>query len=145
MQDAVAGLWGVLRESIELRQAPFVLWMQDLSQPDAFLGYINVLPILSIVVMFVQQQMMPKSPDPQQQQTQKIMGYTMPLLMGFLFWSVASGVALYFVASMFLGIVEQQLLGEEAARRRAAELERHRFDRGDHDAELGRARVMFNT
>lgn len=102
------GLWGVLRGSIELRQAPFVLWIRDLSQPDAFMGAVNILPILCIVVMFIQQRMMPKSPDPQQQQTQKIMGYMMPALLGVMFYGLASGVALYFSASMFLGIVEQK-------------------------------------
>jgi YidC/Oxa1 family membrane protein insertase len=102
------GLWGVLRESIELRHAPFILWIKDLSQPDAFLGYVNVLPLMCVVVMFLQQRMMPKSVDPQQQQTQKIMGYMMPALLGFLFYGVASGVTLYFSASMGLGVLEQK-------------------------------------
>ncbi|NQT52953.1 YidC/Oxa1 family membrane protein insertase, partial [bacterium] len=83
-------------------------WVRDLSQPDAFMGTVNILPLLCVVVMFIQQKMMPKSPDPQQQQTQKIMGYMMPALLGFMFYGLASGVALYFSASMFLGIVEQK-------------------------------------
>jgi YidC/Oxa1 family membrane protein insertase len=111
------GLWGMLRESIELRHAPFALWIEDLSQPDClipgFPGFwilqdLNLLPILCCVIMFIQQQMTPKSPDPQQQQTQKLMGYTMPALLGVLFYGVASGLSLYFSASMLLGFLEQK-------------------------------------
>jgi YidC/Oxa1 family membrane protein insertase len=104
------GLWRCLRESIELRHAPFVFWIRDLSQPDYFMQTVNILPLISVVVMFVQQRMMPKHGDPQQQQTQKIMGYMMPALLGFLFYSMPSGLNLYFSASMFIGILEQKVI-----------------------------------
>ena len=104
------GLWRALSESIELRHAPFCLWMRDLSQPDFFLGLVNVLPILSSVIMFIQQRSMPKSGDPQQQQTQKIMGYMMPVLLGWLFYNLASGLSLYFIASTLIGIGEQKVI-----------------------------------
>ena len=104
------GLWRMLNRSVELRHAPFVFWIRDLAQPDSFLGHVNILPLIAVVVMFVQQRMMPKSPDPQQQQTQKIMGYMMPAMLGFFFYSLASGFALYFCASMFFGIVEQKFI-----------------------------------
>jgi YidC/Oxa1 family membrane protein insertase len=104
------GLWRALSESIDLRQASFVFWMRDLSQPDYFMGVVNVLPIVSCVIMFLQQRSMPKSGDPQQQQTQKIMGYMMPVLLLWLFYSLASGLSLYFIASSLIGIAEQKVI-----------------------------------
>jgi len=103
------GLWNALRSSLELRHARF-LAIQDLSQPDALIMGINLLPILSCVVMFIQQKMMPKHGDAQQQQTQKIMGYMMPGLLGFLFYGMPSGLNLYFTVSMLIGIVEQKII-----------------------------------
>ena len=104
------GLWTTLRGSIELRHAPFVLWVKDLSQPDYFMDTVNILPLISIAIMFIQQRMMPKSLDPQQQQTQKIMGYMMPAFLGFILYNLPSGLALYFIASTCLGLVEQKLI-----------------------------------
>jgi YidC/Oxa1 family membrane protein insertase len=104
------GLYNALRKSIELRHAPFVFWIRDLSQPDYFMNTVNILPLLSCLIMFMQQRMMPKSGDPQQQQTQKIMGYMMPVLLGWIFYSLPSGLNLYFIASMGIGIVEQKII-----------------------------------
>ena len=103
------GLFRTLRESIELRHAPF-LFISDLSQPDNFLGVINILPIISSAIMFLQQRMMPQSTDPQQAQTQKLMGYMMPIMIGFIFYSFPSGLALYFIASTCIGLLEQKLI-----------------------------------
>ena len=102
------GLYWTLRESIDLRHAPFVLWMEDLSQPDALFGLVNVLPVLCCVIMFVQQRSMPKPPDPQQAQTQKIMSFMMPGMLLFFFYSIPSGVSLYFSVSTIIGILEQK-------------------------------------
>ena len=103
------GLYNMLRMSIELRQAAFIpWWIEDLSQPDALFGLVNVLPVLSTVIMFIQQRMTPKSPDPQQQQTQKIMGYMMPVFLGFIFYNMPAGLNLYFIASMLIGVFEQR-------------------------------------
>ncbi len=105
------GLFNALRKSIELRHARFIpWWIEDLSQPDAFLGVVNLLPIISAVVMMLQQRMMPKSGDPQQQQTQKMMGYMMPIFLGFIFYSMPSGLNVYFIASMGIGFLEQKLI-----------------------------------
>ncbi|MFW6107123.1 MAG: YidC/Oxa1 family insertase periplasmic-domain containing protein [bacterium] len=104
------GLFRALRDSIELRHAPFVLWIRDLSQPDNLMPGINVLPLLCCLIMFVQQRMMPKSADPQQQQTQKIMGIMMPVFLGFIFYSLPSGLNLYFLATTLIGIGEQKLI-----------------------------------
>ena len=103
------GLFNALRKSIELRHARFIpWWIEDLAQPDALWGPFNLLPILSVVIMFIQQRMTPKSPDPQQQQTQKIMGYMMPAFLGFIFYNMPSGLNLYFIASMLIGVLEQR-------------------------------------
>ena len=53
---------------------------------------------------------MPKSTDPQQAQTQKMMGYMMPAMIGFIFYGFPSGLALYFIASTCIGLIEQKLI-----------------------------------
>ena len=110
------GLWRALQESIELRQAPFALWIQDLSQPDALFGAVNVLPIASCAMMFVQQKLTPKGGDPQQQQTQKMMGYIMPVFLGWILYGLPSGLALYFIASTLVGLGEQKIIKMHMAR-----------------------------
>ena len=111
------GLYNMLRNSIELRHACFVpWWVEDLSQPDALFAVVNVLPIFSVIIMFIQQRMQPKSGDPQQQQTQKIMGYMMPAFLGWIFYSMPSGLNLYFVASMLIGVLEQRHIKKQLDR-----------------------------
>lgn len=116
------GLFGALRYAIELRQAPFFLWMKDLSQPDALMmlpddipllggGPLNILPILMIVAMFLQQKLTPKpAADAQAEQTQKMMMWMMPAMFGFLFYSMPSGLVLYFMTSTGLGALESHLI-----------------------------------
>ncbi|MBM4042232.1 MAG: membrane protein insertase YidC, partial [Planctomycetes bacterium] len=104
------GLWRALQESLELRQAPFALWIQDLSQPDSLFGAVNVLPIASCAMMFIQQKLTPKAGDPQQQQTQKIMGYVMPVFLGLILYGLPSGLGLYFIASTLVGLAEQRVI-----------------------------------
>ena len=104
------GLWRALQESIELRQAPFMLWIQDLSQADALFGVVNVLPITSCVLMFIQTKLQPKTGDPKQQQTQKMMGYIMPVFLGYILYGLPSGLALYFIASTVIGLGEQRII-----------------------------------
>ncbi|MFC1805625.1 YidC/Oxa1 family insertase periplasmic-domain containing protein [Planctomycetota bacterium] len=119
------GLFTTLRESMELRHAPFVLWIQDLSQPDCLvqdfpvLGVLNILPLISCAIMFLQQRMMPKSSDPQQAQTQKMMGYMMPVMIGWIFYTFPSGLALYFIASTCFGLAESKLIKGHLARKEA--------------------------
>ena len=108
------GLFTTLRQSMGLRHAPF-LFVQDLSQPDNFLGMVNILPLISCAIMFIQQRMMPKSTDPQQAQTQKIMGYMMPVMIGWIFYSFPSGLALYFIASTCVGLLEQKMIKRHLA------------------------------
>ena len=101
-------LYNVFRCSIELRHANF-LWVHDLSQPDtlAFLPYADVVPvrplaILTIVTMFLQQKLTPSSMDPMQA---KMMMF-MTLFFGFIFYSMPSGLTLYWTVNQAIGIVQ---------------------------------------
>ncbi len=116
------GLFRMLQFSIDLRQQPFVFWITDLSKPDtiAILGGIpvNILPILMTISSLVQQFTMPKSADPQQAQTQKMMMF-MPVLMCVMFYTFASGLTLYWLTSTTLGIVEQRIVKMQIKRMEA--------------------------
>jgi YidC/Oxa1 family membrane protein insertase len=94
--------YGLLSESIELRGAPFIFWLKDLSVADPF----YVTPILMGISQIVQQKMTPMTgADPVQQ---KMMLF-MPVLFTFLFITSPSGLALYWFASNVLVIAQQQL------------------------------------
>ncbi len=82
-------LFQVLNGSIELKGAPFILWINDLSQKDPY----YILPILTGISMFFQQRIM--SPANQDDQ-QKIMSYLMPFFITFIFLTLPSGLTLYF-------------------------------------------------
>lgn len=106
-------LFTTLRSAIELRGAPFILWIKDLSEPDTLLklpnGFaINILPILLAGTMFFQQKMttIPATTE-QQKQQQKMMGTIMPIFMGFIFYNMPSGLVLYFTLSTLLGLFDQ--------------------------------------
>ncbi len=115
------GLYQALYYSAELRQASF-LWIQDLALPDRlfhfgtnviFLGdYFNLLPVLMTIVWVIQQKTAPKPEDPQMQQQQKIFLY-MTVFFGFMFYSVASGLVLYWMVMNVFGIVEQMLIKKQ--------------------------------
>jgi YidC/Oxa1 family membrane protein insertase len=95
-------MWAALQVSVELRGAPWVGWIRDLSAPDPF----YVLPILMVATQFWQQRMTPMTgADPAQQ---KMMMF-MPLVMGFIFFSLPSGALLYYVAGTVIGIGQQYL------------------------------------
>jgi len=92
-------LYWVLLESVELRQAPLALWIQDLSIPDPF----YVLPILMGVSMFGQQFLNPTPPDPLQQ---KIM-MALPVVFTVFFLWFPAGLVLYWLANNVLSIAQQ--------------------------------------
>ncbi len=89
----------VLLESVEMRQAPFGLWIQDLSSRDPF----YVLPILNGLAMFGQYKLNPTPPDPIQA---KVFMF-MPLFMTFTFAWFPSGLVLYWVTNTVLSIAQQ--------------------------------------
>ncbi len=92
-------LYYVLLESIELRQAPFMLWIQDLSSKDPY----YVLPLIMGATMFLQQKMNPAPPDPMQA---KMMMF-MPVLFTVLFLSFPAGLVLYWTVNNILSITQQ--------------------------------------
>ena len=89
----------VLVESVEMRQAPFMMWINDLSAHDRFF----VLPLLMGIAMFAQFKLNPPPPDPTQA---KIMQF-MPLVMtGMMAW-FPSGLVLYWLTNTVLSILQQ--------------------------------------
>jgi YidC/Oxa1 family membrane protein insertase len=103
-------LWAffnVLRAAVELRQAPFILWIGDLSVMDPY--YIT--PILMGATMFIQQIMSGSAiGDP----FQRRMMYMMPLIFTFFFLSFPSGLVLYWLVNNVLGIGQQYLINKQA-------------------------------
>jgi len=97
--------WSMLSVSIELRRAPWILWVQDLSQPDPS----RVLPVLMGVSMFVQQKMTPTpSVDPVQARMMLVMPFMLTLM--FVIFPVQSGVMLYWLTGNVVMIAQQLLI-----------------------------------
>jgi YidC/Oxa1 family membrane protein insertase len=96
--------WNMLSVSIEMRQAPWLLWIRDLSRPD---GY-YILPVLMALTMFLMQKMTPSTADPAQA---KIM-MLMPLLFTFFFLGAQSGLVLYWLTSNVVGIGQQVFINK---------------------------------
>jgi len=94
--------YNLLSHAIDLRHAPFALWIQDLSAKDPW----YVTPILMTLTMWLQQQMMPATGDAT---TRKVMGF-LPLVFGFMFKDMPSGLVLYWLVQNVLSIVQQLLL-----------------------------------
>ncbi len=92
-------LFNVLYMTIDLRQAPFMLWVHDLSVQDPF----YVLPVLMGVTMFIQQKITPNTMDPTQA---KIM-LVLPIGMTFLFINFPAGLVLYWLTNNTLTITQQ--------------------------------------
>jgi YidC/Oxa1 family membrane protein insertase len=96
--------YSVLRISIELRGANW-LWVHDLSQPETI--PIRILPVVLIVTQFLTQRMTPTpGVDPSQQ---KMMMFT-PLIFGYIFWFLSSGLVLYYLTSNAVAIARQMIL-----------------------------------
>jgi YidC/Oxa1 family membrane protein insertase len=98
-------LYWVLLESVELRQAPWMGWIQNLTAPDPYF----ILPAMNLIVMFVTQKLTPMpGMDPMQK---KIMQF-MPLMFGVLMAFFPAGLVLYWVTNGLLGIVQQQIINK---------------------------------
>ncbi|MEO7773785.1 MAG: membrane protein insertase YidC [Steroidobacteraceae bacterium] len=89
----------VLLESVEMRQAPFFGWLQDLSSPDPFF----VLPAIMAAAMFAQYKLQPTPADPIQAKVFMIL----PLVMSATFAFFPSGLVLYWVTNTLLSIAQQ--------------------------------------
>ena len=97
----IALYWALL-ESVDLRQAPFVLWIKDLSVMDPY----YVLPILMGISMVIQQKLNPPPPDPIQA---KVM-MALPFVFTFFFAFFPSGLVLYWVVNNVLSIAQQWVI-----------------------------------
>lgn len=117
-------LYRMLWNAFELRGAPFLWWMTDLSQPDhmlympwmkgvpfvgSMLEYLNLLPILMGLSMILSQKVMPVS-GPAQNPQQKMLMNIMPVFFAFMCYSMASGLNLYILTSTILGVVQQKFI-----------------------------------
>ena len=108
-------LYAVLANCIELRQAPFVLWIDDLSVPDVLFrvgGFpMHVLPVVMFLTTIWQQKLTPMT-DPRQ----KMIGYMMPFMMLFIFYSFPAGLNLYWTVNNVLTVAQQWTIHREAER-----------------------------
>ena len=105
-------LYWVLLESVEMRQAPWMFWITDLSIKDPFF----ILPIIMGVTMFIQQQLNPTPPDPMQARVMKLL----PIIFTFFFLWFPAGLVLYWVVNNCLSIAQQwyitrQITGQTAS------------------------------
>ncbi len=113
-------LYKVLLQSIELRHAPFMLWISDLSAPDRLwigfdLPYLGGIPVLTLMMgasMYFQQKLTPTTADPAQA---KILQF-LPIIFTFMFLNFASGLVLYWFVNNLLSILQQQLINRDTAK-----------------------------
>jgi YidC/Oxa1 family membrane protein insertase len=98
-------LWRVLGGAIELRHAPWMGWIRDLSAMDPY----YILPIGMTIMMYLMTKMTPQTTvDP----TQQKMTTLMPLMMGFIFFRLSSGLNLYMFTSNLVGVGQQYYLNK---------------------------------
>lgn len=99
------GLYWMIFLSVELRQAPWLGWITDLSRPDPF----YILPILMAATMWFQTTLNPPPSDPMQAQMMKIM----PLLFSIMFFFFPAGLVLYYVVNNLLTIAQQKYINSK--------------------------------
>jgi YidC/Oxa1 family membrane protein insertase len=108
-------LYNVLRYSLDMRNAGFVFWLKDLSEPDPYM----ILPILMGVFMIIQSKMMqPKQANVDEmdekqkaaQSTQKMMTWMMPIMMFFIFKGMPAGLVLYWTVFNIYSVIQQYYL-----------------------------------
>lgn len=120
-------LYKVLLISIELRGAPFMLWITDLSGPDTLFGHIPAafpliggfavgpLPIAMGLTMVIQQKMTPSTMDPKQAKLMMLM----PIVFTFMFLNFASGLVLFWLIGNILSIIQQFFVNRKLAKQPA--------------------------
>lgn len=92
----------MLMESVELRQAPWIFWIEDLSIKDP----LYVLPVINMGLMFIQQRLNPPPSDPIQRRVMMFL----PLIFGFIFLFFPSGLVLYWAVSNLFSIIQQYVI-----------------------------------
>ena len=95
-------LYWMLLESVELRHAPFMFWIQDLSVKDPYF----ILPILMGISMFVQQMLNPTPPDPMQAKIMKML----PIIFTFFFLWFPAGLVIYWVVNNIISVAQQYFI-----------------------------------
>lgn len=105
-------LYWVLLATVELRHAPFTLWINDLSAADPYF----ILPVIYAITMLVQMRLQPASPDPMQQ---KVM-MAMPIVFSVLFLFFPAGLVLYWIVNNVLTIAQQWHINRVIAAETAA-------------------------
>lgn len=98
------GFYNLLSRAIELRGAPWILWIHDLSEKDPT----YVLPILMTITMFLQTYVMPATGDP----AQRRIFLFMPFIFGFMFKDFPSGLVLYWLVQNILTIIQQLIMNK---------------------------------
>ena len=109
-------LYSALINSIDLWHAPFIFWINDLSAPDTIMtiqGFdLNVLPLIMTATTFVQQKMSTVETASQQQKFMLIM----PLVLLYIFWSMPSGLVLYWTLQNILQILHQVFISNKGGK-----------------------------
>ncbi len=100
-------LYWVLLASVEMRNAPWILWVQDLSTPDSWL----ILPLLMMGTMWIQYKLNPTPPDPVQARVMMLM----PLIFGVMFFFFPAGLVLYWLTNNILSIAQQWYVTKKIA------------------------------
>jgi len=100
-------LYRALDTAIELKHAPFIFWLQDLSAKDPYF----ITPVLMSLVMFFQQKLTPPSPgmDPNQQKMMKFM----PLIFGAFMLTTPAGLCVYMLVNSIVSVAQQQYLNKK--------------------------------
>jgi len=126
-------LFNVLRNTIELRQAPFFGWMNDLSQQDVLFKLpvalpmlgdaVSVLPIVMGASMLLQTKIGGSIAGPESSATQsKMFQYMMPVVFTFLFYKMPSGLVIYWIVNTVLSIAQQHYINKGAEKAERAKL-----------------------
>ena len=105
----IAYYWVILA-SVEMRNAPWMLWVQDLATPDPWF----ILPVVMIATMWIQYKLNPVPPDPVQA---KVMA-AMPFIFGVMFFFFPAGLVLYWLVNNVLSIAQQWYVTKQIARQR---------------------------
>ncbi|HUV36966.1 MAG TPA: membrane protein insertase YidC [Patescibacteria group bacterium] len=152
-------LFNVLRNTIEIRNAPFFLWMDDLASPDTlfrfgvslpFIGNeFHLLPILMGAAMVLQSKMgaSPTGEAAPQAQT-KMMSTAMPIIFTVFFYGMPSGLVLYWFVNNILTIIQQYYVHKEAENEEVASIQdgpegaKNENGSGEREARDGEAKKM---
>ncbi len=105
-------LYWVLLASVETRNAPWILWVNDLATPDPWF----VLPVVMVITMIVQYKLNPTPPDPVQAKVMALM----PYIFGVMFFFFPAGLVLYWVVNNVLSIAQQWYITRNLAKSKAA-------------------------